>query len=161
MLAVQPSDYKQIIRHLAEGIDPTTGEVLEGSGPLNSPVVIRALYSLLAETEGKTRRTRSERSMPENFGKPWSEADRTYLQQSYLGGVPEAELAQTLKRTKGGISSELIRLGLKEAPNSTPGATGMREPEAAAYSFEADETAIQETRNIEHCSNNDLHPMTN
>jgi hypothetical protein len=75
------------------------------------------------------------------------------LQQSYLGGIAEAELAQTLKRTKGGISSELVRLGLKEGPS----ATGMREPEAAAYSFEADEA---EHKN-EHRSINDLHPVAN
>jgi hypothetical protein len=142
MTSIQTSDYKQIIRHLAEGVDPLTGELLEGNGPLNSPVVIRALYSLLNECEGRTRNRRDPkaRAAPENFGKPWSEADRTWLQQSYLGGVAEAELAATLKRTKGGISGELIRLGLKEAPAPT----GMRSPPQQPYVLDG-ETAEMTT----------------
>jgi len=124
MATVQTSDYRQIIWHLAEGIDPLTGEVLEAAGPLNSPVVIRALYSLLADTEARPRRTQNGRAIPENFGKPWSELDRTYLQESFLGGMAESKLAASLKRTKGGMTSELVRLGLKEAPAPT----GMRSP---------------------------------
>ena len=44
---------KKIIRTLADGIDPTTGEVLPKESVYNSPEVIRALYTLLEIVNSK------------------------------------------------------------------------------------------------------------
>ena len=38
---------KEIVRGLAEGVDPTTGEVLPAESVYNSPEVIRALFTVL------------------------------------------------------------------------------------------------------------------
>ena len=38
---------KEIVRLLADGIDPTTGEILPKESPYNDPVVIRALFSVI------------------------------------------------------------------------------------------------------------------
>ena len=44
---------KEIVRTLADGIDPTTGEVLPKESVYNSPDVIRALFTLLDATTPK------------------------------------------------------------------------------------------------------------
>ena len=41
---------REIIRILADGVDPTTGEVLPAESVYNSPVVIRALFAVLEAT---------------------------------------------------------------------------------------------------------------
>ena len=41
---------REIIRSLADGIDPTTGEVLSEESVYNKPDVIRALYTILEVT---------------------------------------------------------------------------------------------------------------
>ena len=42
---------KNIVRDLAEGIDPRTGEFLQPDTIYNSPEVIRALFTLLEWTD--------------------------------------------------------------------------------------------------------------
>lgn len=37
----------EIVRTLADGVDPTTGEVLPAESVYNSPEIIRALFTLL------------------------------------------------------------------------------------------------------------------
>ena len=41
---------RQIVRLLAEGVDPLTGEVLSNESVYNKPDVIRALYTVLEVT---------------------------------------------------------------------------------------------------------------
>ena len=38
---------KHIVRLLADGIDPTTGEMFPDGSPYNDPVVIRALFTVI------------------------------------------------------------------------------------------------------------------
>ena len=45
---------RQIVRSLAEGVDPLTGEVLSDESVYNTPDVIRALYTVLEVTTPKT-----------------------------------------------------------------------------------------------------------
>ena len=44
---------RTIIRSLAEGVDPTTGEVLSEESVFNKPEVIRALYTIWEATAPK------------------------------------------------------------------------------------------------------------
>lgn len=46
---------KEIVRSLADGVDPTTGEVLPAENVYNSPEIIRALFTLLEQTENIRR----------------------------------------------------------------------------------------------------------
>ena len=124
---VQPA-YRAIIRHLAEGVHPLTGEILSGDTVLNEPMVIRALFALLTDAETGSKRVETKRNMPENFGKPWDEAGRTRVREGYLAGETEAALARELKRTRGAITAELTRQGL-----IGPAFNGVRSPEQSHY----------------------------
>lgn len=41
---------REIIKQLADGVDPTTGEILPREGVYNKPEVIRALFTIWQET---------------------------------------------------------------------------------------------------------------
>jgi hypothetical protein len=134
-----PPAYHAIIRHLAEGVHPLTGEILSQDTILNDPTVIRALFSVLTDAEAAQKRQATKRSMPENFGKPWDEAGRTRVREAFLAGETEASLARELKRTRGAITAELTRQGLI-SPSSYK---GVREPNQSLYDATvATETAL-------------------
>lgn len=60
----------RIIEALANGADPTTGELLPESSPYNSPQVIRALFQALQALERLNERGRRQRTLPPYAGKP-------------------------------------------------------------------------------------------
>ena len=96
---------REIVAILAEGIDPTTGEVLSDDNVCNKPEVLRALYTVLKHTEYYRRQA-------ENAGKPWTEDDDALLAELYKSGSSVKELKERFKRTSGSIRSRLERLGL-------------------------------------------------
>ena len=58
---------KEIISALAEGIDPTTGEVLPADSVCNKGEVVRALYAILSECKTKEVAKNSPRKKPEDY----------------------------------------------------------------------------------------------
>ena len=68
---------RQIVRSLAEGVDPLTGEVLSNESVYNKPDVIRALYTVLEVTAPKTEfpKPAQTRDPKRNAGKPWTELE--------------------------------------------------------------------------------------
>ena len=99
---------KEIISALAEGIDPTTGEVLPDDSVYNKGHVVRALYTVLSSLEAK----KQKRNQPENAGKPWSKDEEDRLKELYNSGLSKKDIAKELGRTIGSISSRLNKLGL-------------------------------------------------
>jgi len=148
-------EHVRIIRALADGCDPFTGEAFDRDSPYQHPDVIRALMGLLhslelaAVTPAKTER---RRDLPANTGKPWTEADDQTLAASYDAGTPVPELARTHGRTPTAIRARLHRLGriqedafdvrrfstetparrTQEANRSEPGEANVNEPREAA-----------------------------
>ena len=100
---------KEIISVLAEGVDPTTGEVLESDNVCNKSEVVRALYTVLEVLNKKT-----QNNLPENAGKPWTPEEENQLKELYNKGLTKKEISKELCRTPGSISSRLVRLGLVE-----------------------------------------------
>lgn len=100
---------KEIISALAEGIDPTTGELLSDDNVCNKGEVVRAFYTILKELEPKKKKT-----LPENNGKPWTKEDEEHLISLYQNGLTKKEIAKEFGRTVGGISARMARLGLEE-----------------------------------------------
>ena len=58
---------KELLKSLAEGIDPLTGEVLPKDHVCNQSEMIRALYCVLGELDGA--KTKPAKAQPENAGK--------------------------------------------------------------------------------------------
>jgi len=112
---------KQILKALADGIDPTTGEVLPKESPYNDPSVIRALFTVLGsiKTVKETRQTDKQKqrgdidsSKPKNAGLPWTEELKAEVASKYLSGTSIHKLARYFERTTGAIVSELTKQGV-------------------------------------------------
>lgn len=98
---------KEIISVLAEGIDPTTGELLDADNVCNKGEVVRAFYTVINVLDSK-----SKKSLPENAGNPWKKDEERRLEELYNSGLSKKEISKELGRTTGSISSRLKRLGL-------------------------------------------------
>ena len=101
---------KEIIATLAEGIDPTTGEILPDNSVINKGEVVRAFYTVLKHLDDK----KGKKKMPENAGKPWAREDEDLLTSLYRAGASKKELCATLQRTETGIAARLVHLGIIE-----------------------------------------------
>ena len=121
---MQLNEAETIVKTLAQGIDPTTGEVFAPDSPYNNPRVIRALFTVHAFTRqakkpkmssDERRKENLDLGRPRNAGLPWSENDRTHVAEEYRGGKTIEELANTLERSRGAIHAELVRQGLVES----------------------------------------------
>lgn len=112
------TDVRSIIKTLAHGIDPTTGEVFPQNSPYNDPRIIRALFRVvdLAWPPGRSklsldekRQRNIERGLPRNAGLPWSDEHREAVADGFKSGQTIRELATALERSLTAINSELIR----------------------------------------------------
>ena len=101
---------KEIISTLAEGVDPTNGEILPDNSVCNKAEVVRALYAVLAHLET----AKPKKNYPENSGKPWTKEDETLLVDLYHSGFSKREISRNLKRTETGIAARLVHLGIIE-----------------------------------------------
>jgi hypothetical protein len=111
-----------ILGALAQGVDPHTGEHFPPQSPYQHPDTVRALFQAVeALAEPAPARPRAAASgLPENAGKPWSDAEDLTLAAAFDAGRPLAELAREHRRTRAAIQARLVRLGRIE-----PAAAGM------------------------------------
>lgn len=98
---------KEIIFALAEGIDPTTGELLAEDSVYNKGDIVRALYTVLNVLNTE----KPKKNLPENAGKRWTDEDDKKLCEMFDAGVSKKDICLTFKRTSTGIASRLVRLG--------------------------------------------------
>ena len=98
---------KEIVSALAEGIDPTTGELLPEDSIYNKGDIVRALYAVLSALDAK----KPKRKLPKNAGKAWSKEDDDLLIDLYRSGASKKDICNTFKRTITGIAARLVRLG--------------------------------------------------
>jgi hypothetical protein len=97
----------EIVRMLADGIDPITGEVFPAQSPYQNADIVRALHKA-AEALNITKR---KRSLPARAGKSWEEDESNLLAERFDSGMPIVEIAKVHERTKGAIAARLVRLG--------------------------------------------------
>jgi hypothetical protein len=125
----------EILKSLADGIDPATGKPFAADSTYQHPDTVRALFFAIRALEqrapqalsqqtpgpGKPRPDKSGRPAPEKAGQPWSEEEDARLGQAYDSGQSIEELAQTHKRSKWAIEARLARLGkIPEPPSRFP-----------------------------------------
>ena len=99
---------KEIISALADGINPTTGEVLPSDCICNNVDVVRAFYTILNNIDPTDKQKKGQ----ENAGKPWTKQDDELLKVMFKDGVSKKDLQEYFKRSYGGINSRLAHLGL-------------------------------------------------
>ena len=107
---------------LADGINPTTGELLPTESVFNSPEVIRSLYTAVQHIRNpppKVRKTPVQRQeenirngLPRNAGMRWDTDLKQQLADDFGSGLEPKALAEKYERTRGSIISELKKQGL-------------------------------------------------
>jgi hypothetical protein len=111
---MSPQEALPIIKTLADGIDPLTGEVLSDQSPFNQPEVIRALFvaaQALNEATAAPKGARANKDRPGNAGRAWPPEEDEQLLKAFDAGTPPRELAMKHGRTKGAIDSRLAKHG--------------------------------------------------
>ena len=97
---------KEIISALAEGIDPTTGEVLPDNSICNKGEIVRAFYAVLKHLDDN----KPTKKLPANAGKSWTKADEDLLVHLYRSGAPKREICNILQRSESGVAARLVHL---------------------------------------------------
>jgi hypothetical protein len=129
-----------ILRTLADGIDPATGEPFSAGSSYQHPDTVRALFSAIRMLESPASPAQSSapnsvknpapakdaaapapRPGQENAGRPWSQEEDVRLGSGYDSGKSIEELAAIHKRSKWAVESRLARLGkIPEPPSRFP-----------------------------------------
>ena len=107
----------EILRCMANGVDPITGEILETDHPCNSPEVVRALCTAIRAMSGTDNADTSHyvrKNVKLNAGRPWTDADLDALKSMYQDGDSMDSICAKLQRRERGVLKQLERLGLTE-----------------------------------------------
>jgi hypothetical protein len=110
-----------ILKALADGIDPRTGEQFPADSPYQYPDTVRALYYVVQTLENPActeERSATRKNQPENAGRPWSDEEEAQLGQAFESGKTILDLAQEHKRSRIAIEARLVKLGKIPAPQS-------------------------------------------
>jgi hypothetical protein len=112
--ALQRNDARQILRQLALGVDPRSGEPIGKSDLLQDPEVIRAFFLAVealtdhdVSAPADTRQSHLRRA-----GLPWSEEEDEQLRQEFSHGINIQLITEMHYRTQGAIAARLVHLKL-------------------------------------------------
>jgi hypothetical protein len=108
-----------IVRALADGVNPITGEAYPDHSPYAEPRTLRALYSAVDIMTKEVEREKKRQRLPANFGTPWTGEEDRLLEGEFEGGMPLGEIARRHQRTQSSIRLRLEKLG-KIEPSPTP-----------------------------------------
>jgi len=100
-----------IVKALADGANPFTGEVLPHNSVYQHPQVVRALFTAIEALERTQKRSQRKRHLPEKAGTPWTPQEDEGLSRAFDGGKSIEDLAKAHQRTRGAIESRLAKLG--------------------------------------------------
>jgi hypothetical protein len=100
-----------LVRALANGVDPETGEVFPAESAYQRPQIVRALYEAAAALERIERFERRRAQMPAKTGEPWSEEEDRKLLAAFDAGRALQELAAAHERTMGAVRARLLKYG--------------------------------------------------
>ncbi|HEX5628405.1 MAG TPA: hypothetical protein VFX72_02445, partial [Usitatibacteraceae bacterium] len=90
-----------IVKALADGVNPVTGEQYPEASPYAEPRALRALFSAVDLMQREVERERRRERLPANFGKPWSDGEDKSIAASFDAGVAIPEMARKHARTQG------------------------------------------------------------
>ncbi len=108
---METSEALKIIKALADGINPFTGEVIPDDSPYQNPQMVRALFKAVSALESREKSEQRRRYLPKNAGNPWYDEEESKLISEFDSGLSISDIAKKHKRTKGSIRSRLEKLG--------------------------------------------------
>ena len=100
-----------IVRALADGVNPVTGEAYPDHSPYAEPRTLRALYSAVDLMTKEIEREKRRERLPANFGKPWTAEEDQAAISEFDSGITLPEMARRHLRTQSSIRLRLEKLG--------------------------------------------------
>jgi hypothetical protein len=100
-----------IIRQLADGLDPNTGQPFPLDSPFQHPQIVRALFVARQALDRASAAHVKAKPRAEHAGLPWSQDEDRRLADAYDGGTPAKDLAGRHKRSIAAIQTRLVKLG--------------------------------------------------
>src|SRR5689334_24801656 len=94
-----------VVRSLANGVDPETGEVFPAESAYQRPLVVRALYEAASALERMERFQRRKSQLPAKTGEPWTEEEDRKLLAAFDAGRALQELDRKSTRLNSNHSS--------------------------------------------------------
>jgi hypothetical protein len=107
-----------IIRQLADGLDPISGRALASDDPCQHPQIVRALFVARQALDRGAAPERKVKPRAEHAGLPWSEEEDRTLAGAHDAGTPVKDLADRHKRSIAAIQARLVKLGKIPATES-------------------------------------------
>ncbi len=101
----------EMVRSLANGVDPESGEIFPPESAYQRPQVVRALYEAASALERIERFERRRAQMPAKTGEPWSEEEDRKLLAAFDAGRALQELVLVYERTMGAVRARLLKYG--------------------------------------------------
>jgi len=108
---MEPNQALAIVRSLAEGVDPESGELFPRDSAYQRPQTVRALYAAAAALDQAGRAERRRAELPRKTGTPWAEDEDRSLLAAFDAGRSLTELAAAHQRTQGAIRLRLVKYG--------------------------------------------------
>lgn len=108
---MEANDAIEIIRKLADGVDPFTGERFPPFSPYQHADTVRALYLALDGLDRVKRSKTRQHDGPPKAGKSWTKEEEQHVLDQFDAKVDVADIAQELERSKGAIWARLEKLG--------------------------------------------------
>jgi hypothetical protein len=110
-MAMDSAQALVVVRSLANGVDPESGEVFAPDSAYQKPQVVRALYEAAAALERIERFERRRSQLPQKTGEPWTEEEDRRLLAAFDAGRALQELAATHERTMAAVRARLLKYG--------------------------------------------------
>jgi hypothetical protein len=110
-VTMDPDQALEIVRKLAEGVDPATGQRYPADSPYQQADTVRALYLAIDALERLKRAQERQKSLPAGAGRPWTTEEEQRMLQQFDAKEDVAVIAQELNRTSGAIWSRLEKIG--------------------------------------------------
>ena len=101
----------RIIEKLSEGINPLSDEPLAPNSLCLNDDIQRALQAAIPALQARIRWIERQAQLPDNAGKPWKTEEEESLNTGFDNGDSVDILAERHQRTKGSITSRLIKMG--------------------------------------------------
>lgn len=105
-------DVIRVLKSLAQGMDPQSGEKCPGESLLNRPEIIRALFAAVDRLQAVRKSGVPAVEHPGGSSRRWTAELDEELKERYLAGAALPELMRTLGRGRGALIGRLKLLGL-------------------------------------------------
>jgi len=101
----------EIVKSLADGVDPHTGERFPSTSSYQNADTVRALYMALDGLDRVKRSKAKQTDGPPKAGKPWTPEEEQRVLDQFDAKVDVSQISQELERTEGAIWARLEKLG--------------------------------------------------